>query len=95
MTLRKRFDDNQIPMQTVAALAGVHPSEVSYLVSGRGQKVPDKKAQAIEAALIQVEHLLEVSPWRPDLLDVATVRKAIDAQREQIADSMIDDMATA
>ena len=95
MTLKQRFDRNQIPMQTVAVLADVHAVEVSRLVSGRGQKVPDAKAQAIEDALIQVEHLLEVSPWRPDLLDVATVRKAIDAQREQIADSMIDDMATA
>ena len=52
-TLRQRFDRNQIPMQTVAALSGTHLAEVSRLVSGRGQKVLDSKAAAIESALTQ------------------------------------------
>jgi hypothetical protein len=89
-TLRQRFDRNQIPMQTVAALSGTHLAEVSRLVSGRGQKVLDSKAAAIESALTQIEHLLRVAKWRPDLADVATVRKAIKALRPQIADSIID-----
>jgi hypothetical protein len=82
-TLRQRFDQNEIPMQTIAALSGAQLSDVSRLVSGR-QKVNADRAKDIIRALETLESLLEYfAPIRPDLFDVKAVRRALKQMEHQ------------
>jgi len=81
-SLHQWLDQNGIPQSTVGALAGVYDCDVSRYV--RGLKIPAKNAASIARVIAELRELIELSPARPDMRDVANVQRAIMAMKEHL-----------
>lgn len=75
-TIKQRMQAAGVSQRLLSELTSAWPSQVNNWVNQR-RGCPKEVAAKLEAALSSVERLLAISPVRPDLGDIVSVRRLI------------------
>lgn len=87
MSLRTRIQSSGIPVNTLAALATgngirVYAQDVYRWADGV-PGISQAKIDRLEAWLVQIEHMLSVADFRPEMRDPTSVLRAIERLESQ------------